>query len=80
MPLPNETQIKSMEHKNKIYIIGAGVSGLIAAYELEQAGYHPVIILAVVGIPSIHSHPLPNHTDRRCWFAAEEVAERTNNM
>ena len=33
-----------MEHKNKIYIIGAGVSGLIAAYELEQAGYHPIVI------------------------------------
>ena len=33
-----------MEHKYKIYIIGAGVSGLIAAYELEQAGYHPIII------------------------------------
>ena len=33
-----------MEHKNTIYIIGAGVSGLIAAYELEQAGYHPIII------------------------------------
>ena len=33
-----------MEHKDKIYIIGAGVSGLIAAYELEQAGYHPIVI------------------------------------
>ena len=28
----------------QIYIIGAGVSGLIAAYELEQAGYQPTII------------------------------------
>ena len=33
-----------MEHKDKIYIIGAGVSGLIAAYELEQAGYYPIVI------------------------------------
>lgn len=33
-----------MEHRDKIYIIGAGVSGLIAAYELEQAGYHPIVI------------------------------------
>ncbi|MFC4261607.1 protoporphyrinogen/coproporphyrinogen oxidase [Ferruginibacter yonginensis] len=33
-----------MEPKHKIYIIGAGVSGLIAAYELEQMGYHPIII------------------------------------
>ena len=33
-----------MKHKETIYIIGAGVSGLIAAYELEQEGYHPVII------------------------------------
>lgn len=28
----------------EIYIIGAGVSGLIAAYELEQVGYHPIVI------------------------------------
>jgi protoporphyrinogen oxidase len=28
----------------KIYIIGAGVSGLIAAYELEKEGYHPIIV------------------------------------
>ncbi len=35
---------------------------------------------ALVGIRSIHSHPLPNHTNRRCWYAAEDVAEGTNNM
>ena len=33
-----------MKEKESIYIIGAGVSGLIAAYELEQEGYHPIII------------------------------------
>ena len=33
-----------MKHKETIYIIGAGVSGLIAAYELEQECYHPIII------------------------------------
>ena len=33
-----------MKDKKSIYIIGAGVSGLIAAYELEQEGYHPIII------------------------------------
>ena len=33
-----------MKDKETIYIIGAGVSGLIAAYELEQEGYHPKII------------------------------------
>ncbi|NQX77625.1 FAD-dependent oxidoreductase, partial [Gilvibacter sp.] len=33
-----------MEDKQSVYIIGAGVSGLIAAYELEQAGHSPVII------------------------------------
>ncbi|MFD2201303.1 NAD(P)/FAD-dependent oxidoreductase [Shivajiella indica] len=27
-----------------IYIIGAGISGLIAAYELEMAGYSPIIL------------------------------------
>ena len=37
----------SMEKKDyKIHIIGAGVSGLIAAKTLEQHGYHPVIIEA----------------------------------
>ena len=33
-----------MEQHNTVYIIGAGISGLIAAYELEQAGFHPVVI------------------------------------
>ncbi|MCH2226018.1 MAG: FAD-dependent oxidoreductase, partial [Crocinitomicaceae bacterium] len=33
-----------MKDKNTIYIIGAGVSGLIAAYELEQEGYQTKII------------------------------------
>ena len=33
-----------MKEKETIYIIGAGVSGLIAAYELEQEGYYPIII------------------------------------
>ena len=33
-----------MKQKETIYIIGAGVSGLIAAYELEQKGYQPIII------------------------------------
>ncbi len=32
-----------MEEK-KIYIVGAGVSGLIAAFELEQRGYAPVVL------------------------------------
>ena len=34
---------------------------------------------AIVGISFTRSHPLQYHTDRRCWFAAKEVAERTNN-
>ncbi|NQX93147.1 MAG: NAD(P)-binding protein, partial [Flavobacteriales bacterium] len=33
-----------MTDTKTIYIIGAGVSGLIAAYELEQAGYSPIIL------------------------------------
>lgn len=33
-----------MKENKTIYIIGSGVSGLIAAYELEQAGYFPKII------------------------------------
>jgi protoporphyrinogen oxidase len=34
----------------EIYIVGAGVSGLIAAYELEQAGYQPIIIEQSSGV------------------------------
>jgi len=30
----------------KVYIIGAGISGLVAAYELEQVGYRPIILEA----------------------------------
>ena len=33
-----------MQAKEDIYIIGAGISGLIAAYELEQAGYRPIVL------------------------------------
>ncbi len=33
-----------MEQNKTVYVIGAGVSGLIAAYELEQAGYRPVVL------------------------------------
>ena len=33
-----------MQATDDIYIIGAGISGLIAAYELEQKGYKPTII------------------------------------
>ena len=33
-----------MQGKKDIYIIGAGISGLIAAYELEQNGLYPTII------------------------------------
>lgn len=32
--------------QQKIYIIGAGISGLVAAYELENAGFSPVIVEA----------------------------------
>lgn len=38
-----------MDHQ-KIYIIGAGISGLIAAYELERAGYSPEILEASDGV------------------------------
>ncbi|TXE13586.1 protoporphyrinogen/coproporphyrinogen oxidase [Algoriphagus aquimarinus] len=34
----------------KIYIIGAGVAGLVAAIELEKAGYSPVILEGSQGI------------------------------
>lgn len=33
-----------MTESPKTYIIGAGVSGLIAAYELERNGFHPTIL------------------------------------
>lgn len=36
--------------KEKIYLIGAGLSGLIAALELEKAGFSPIILEASDGI------------------------------
>ena len=33
-----------MESKETIYIVGAGISGLIAAFELEKAGYTPIVL------------------------------------
>tara|TARA_B110000037_G_scaffold188288_1_gene219525 strand:- start:50484 stop:51746 length:1263 start_codon:yes stop_codon:yes gene_type:complete len=33
-----------MQHREEVYIIGAGISGLIAAYELEQEGHRTIII------------------------------------
>ena len=35
-----------MNKDSKIHIIGAGVSGLVAAKVLENKGYHPIIIEA----------------------------------
>ena len=40
----------------------------------------PTAVSAHVGIPFTHSHPLQNYTDRRCWYAAKDVAGRTNNI
>lgn len=37
-------------NEEKIYIIGAGISGLVAAIELEKAGYSPIILEASEGI------------------------------
>lgn len=37
-------------NEHKIYIIGAGVAGLVAAIELEKAGYSPVILEASNGV------------------------------
>jgi protoporphyrinogen oxidase len=36
--------------EKSVYIIGAGISGLVAAIELEKAGYYPVILEASDGI------------------------------
>lgn len=33
-----------MESKETVYIVGAGISGLIAAFELEKAGYTPIVL------------------------------------
>jgi protoporphyrinogen oxidase len=40
----SSTQDTATRQKEEIYIIGAGVSGLIAAYELEKAGFAPIVI------------------------------------
>jgi protoporphyrinogen oxidase len=39
-----------MKNDSNIYIIGAGISGLIAAYELEKSGYAPIILEASDGV------------------------------
>ena len=38
----------------KIHIIGAGISGLIAAQILENHGYHPTIIEACVIVGKLY--------------------------
>lgn len=35
-----------MQKETQVYIIGAGIAGLVAAYELELAGYSPIILEA----------------------------------
>ena len=42
--------MKEMQHREEIYIIGAGISGLIAAYELESKGFRPIIIEQTSGV------------------------------
>lgn len=39
-----------MNNDSVIYIVGAGISGLVAAYELERAGYSPIILEASDGV------------------------------
>jgi phytoene dehydrogenase-like protein len=39
-----------MKNDSVIYIIGAGISGLIAAYELERAGFSPIILESSDGV------------------------------
>jgi protoporphyrinogen oxidase len=39
-----------MNTDSVIYIVGAGISGLVAAYELERAGYNPIILEASDGV------------------------------
>lgn len=52
-----------MEGKN-VYVIGAGISGLIAAYELEQNGFAPIVLEKSEGVGGrvktvdIHGIPL----------------------
>jgi len=33
-----------MNSSKQVYVVGAGISGLIAALELEQAGFEPIIL------------------------------------
>ncbi len=53
----------------------------LLAYNSPTPIHYQIVptLSALVSIPITHSHPLPNHSDRHCWFAAEEVAERTDN-
>ena len=54
----------------KIHIIGAGISGLIAAQILENHGYHPTIIEASATVGGRVKSDLVRWIYFRSWFSS----------
>jgi len=51
-----------MPETKKVHIVGAGLSGMVAAINLAREGYEVTVIDAAKGIGGIHPHHPSNHS------------------
>jgi monoamine oxidase len=73
VPVAGDLHIRLMKQKKKVVIIGAGLSGLTLAYELEKKGIRSIVLEAADRIGGrIHTKTGVNGTPLELgatWFA-----------